>query len=155
MNNTTSLYGNSINNVNSNQQNKTIEEVIKTYDYENNAITDIVNNIIIDAINKKSSDIHFNPTESGIDIRIRIDGELRLYTKVPEYVKKNMITRIKILAGMNITESRIPQDGAIKQKIKDKDVDLRVSSLPTNRLYNEQSRIRNFRFKWNKFKKSY
>ena len=110
-------------------ENKTF---MKTYDYDNVAITDIVNNIIIDSINNKASDIHFNPTEDGIVIRIRIDGELRNYAKVPGYVKKNMITRIKILAGMNITESRVPQDGAIKQKILDKDVDLRVSSLPTN-----------------------
>lgn len=105
---------------------------MKSYDYENVAITDIVNNIIVDSINNKASDIHFNPTEDGIVIRIRIDGELRNYAIVPGYVKKNMVTRIKILAGMNITESRIPQDGAIKQKILDKDVDLRVSSLPTN-----------------------
>lgn len=105
---------------------------IKNYDYENVAITDIVNNIIVDAINYNASDIHFNPNDDGITIRIRIDGELRNYANVPGYVKKNMITRIKILAGMNITESRIPQDGAIKQKILDKDVDLRVSSLPTN-----------------------
>ncbi len=105
---------------------------MKSYDYENVAITDIVNNIIVDSINNKASDIHFNPTEDGIVIRIRIDGELRNYALVPGYVKKNMVTRIKILAGMNITESRIPQDGAIKQKILDKDVDLRVSSLPTN-----------------------
>ena len=105
---------------------------MKNYDYDNVAITDIVNSIIVDAINNKASDIHFNPTEDGIDIRIRVDGELRNYSKVPLSVKKNMITRVKILAGMNITESRIPQDGAIKQKILDKDVDLRVSSLPTN-----------------------
>ena len=105
---------------------------IKTYDYDNVAITDIVNNIIIESINNKASDIHFNPYEDGIVIRIRIDGELRNFANVPGHVKKNMITRIKILAGMNITESRIPQDGAIKQKIQDKDVDLRVSSLPTN-----------------------
>ena len=105
---------------------------MKSYDYENVAITDIVNNIIVDSINNKASDIHFNPTEDGIVIRIRIDGELRNYALVPGYVKKKIVTRIKILAGMNITESKIPQDGAIKQKILDKDVDLRVSSLPTN-----------------------
>ena len=107
-------------------------DFMKLYDYDNVAITDIVNNIIVDSIDKLASDIHFNPTEDGIIVRIRIDGELRNYANVPGHVKKNMITRIKILAGMNITESRIPQDGAIKQKILDKDVDLRVSSLPTN-----------------------
>ena len=127
------IYSDLINSNSTNINNNTTQEnFIKSYDYENVAITDIVNNIIIDAINRNSSDIHFNPTEDGIIIRIRIDGELRNYSKVPFDIKKNMITRIKILAGMNITESRIPQDGAIKQKILDKVVDLRVSSLPTN-----------------------
>ena len=110
----------------------TPNDLMATYDYDNVAITDIVNSIIVDSIDHNASDIHFNPTEDGITIRIRIDGELRKYSLVPNTVKKNMITRIKILAGMNITESRIPQDGAIKQVIGDKDVDLRVSSLPTN-----------------------
>ncbi len=129
MNNDENVYNDIMQNNNSNTH---PTNFMKTYDYENVAITDIVNNIIVDSIDNKASDIHFNPTEDGIVIRIRIDGELRNYANVPGYVKKNMITRIKILAGMNITESRIPQDGAIKQKILDKDVDLRVSSLPTN-----------------------
>ena len=129
MNNDENIYNDIIQNNNSNTL---PTNFMKTFDYENVAITDIVNNIIVDSINNKASDIHFNPTEDGIVIRIRIDGELRNYANVPGNVKKNMITRIKILAGMNITESRIPQDGAIKQKILDKDVDLRVSSLPTN-----------------------
>jgi len=124
---------NTTNNVDMNKSNNTNPtNFMKTFDYDNVAITDIVNSVIIDSIDKSASDIHFNPTEDGIIIRIRIDGELRNYASVPGHVKKNMITRIKILAGMNITESRIPQDGAIKQKILDKDVDLRVSSLPTN-----------------------
>ena len=129
MNNDENIYNDIIQNNNSNTL---PTNFMKTFDYENVAITDIVNNIIVDSINNKASDIHFNPTEDGIVIRIRIDGELRNYALVPGNVKKNMITRIKILAGMNITESRIPQDGAIKQKILDKVVDLRVSSLPTN-----------------------
>lgn len=103
-----------------------------TFDYENVAITDIVNSIILDAIKKNASDIHFDPNEQGIDVRIRIDGSLIDYTKVPVMVKKNMITRIKIIAGMNITESRIPQDGAIKNSLDKTALDLRVSSLPTN-----------------------
>ncbi len=131
-NNANTIYGDIINNNETTNTTNKNENIIKSFDYENTAITDTVNLIIVDSIDRNASDIHFNPTETGIDIRIRIDGELRLYSKVPDYVKKNMITRIKILAGMNITESRIPQDGAIKQKIQDKDVDLRVSSLPTN-----------------------
>ena len=130
--NDNNIYSDIISNEQTNNNNTTQENFMKTYDFENVAITDIVNNIIVESIDKNASDIHLNPTEDGIIIRIRIDGELRNYAKVPGYVKKNMITRVKILAGMNITESRIPQDGAIKQKIQDKDVDLRVSSLPTN-----------------------
>lgn len=103
-----------------------------TFDYNNVPITDIVNSIILDAINKGASDIHFDPFEEGIKIRIRIDGQLNDYSIVPLYVKKNMITRIKIISGMNITESRTPQDGAIRTELQNKTVDLRVSCLPTN-----------------------
>lgn len=126
------IYGDIVSSNNDLEKKSNTQTFMKTYDYENVAITDIVNNIIIESINNKASDIHFNPHEEGIVIRIRIDGELRNFADVPIYVKKNMITRIKILAGMNITESRIPQDGAIKQNIQGNDVDLRVSSLPTN-----------------------
>ena len=95
-------------------------------------ITDIVNKIILDAIKQGASDIHFDPAGEGLKIRIRIDGSLFDYSLVPVYVQKNMTTRIKIIAGMNITESRVPQDGAIKNSLEDITVDLRVSSLPTN-----------------------
>lgn len=103
-----------------------------TFDYNNVPITDIVNSIILDAINKGASDIHFDPFDEGIKIRIRIDGQLNDYSIVPLYVKRNMITRIKIVSGMNITESRVPQDGAIRTELQNKTVDLRVSCLPTN-----------------------
>ena len=103
-----------------------------TFDYNNVPITDIVNSIILDVINKGASDIHLDPFDDGIKIRIRIDGELNDYSIVPLYVKKNMITRIKIISGMNITESRIPQDGAIRTELANKTIDLRVSCLPTN-----------------------
>lgn len=78
-----------------------------------------------------ASDIHFDPTEEGINVRIRIDGILTTYYKIPSEIKQNIITRIKILSGMNITETRLPQDGAIKNDIKGMNLDLRVSSLPT------------------------
>lgn len=103
-----------------------------TFDYNNVPITDIVNSIILDSINKGASDIHFDPFDDGIKIRLRVDGQLNDYSVVPLYVKKNMITRIKIISGMNITESRIPQDGAIRTELQNKTIDLRVSCLPTN-----------------------
>lgn len=103
-----------------------------SFNYEEIPITDIVNSIILDGIKRKASDIHFDPYEKGLKIRMRIDGSLMDYSHVPLYIQKNMITRIKIIAGMNITESRVPQDGAIKNKLENVSVDLRVSSLPTN-----------------------
>ena len=103
-----------------------------SYNYEDESITDIVNKIIVDAIKNKASDIHFDPHEEGLKIRMRVDGRLADYSLVPKYVQKNMITRIKIISGMNITESRVPQDGAVKNQIEGVDVDLRVSALPTN-----------------------
>lgn len=103
-----------------------------SFNYEETPITEIVNQIILDAIRQKASDIHFDPHEDGLKIRIRIDGKLSDYSMVPLYVQKNMVTRIKIISGMNITETRVPQDGAIKNSLDNVDVDLRVSCLPTN-----------------------
>ena len=113
---------------------KLVDPVSKlvVFNYEETPITEIVNAIIVDAIRKKASDIHFDPMEEGLKIRVRIDGALQDYSMVPLYVEKNMITRIKIISGMNITESRVPQDGAIKNSLDNIDVDLRVSCLPTN-----------------------
>ncbi|MEG0909119.1 MAG: GspE/PulE family protein [Bacilli bacterium] len=104
--------------------------MFREFDYENKPVVDVVNEMIMDAIRKKASDIHFDPTEEGLNVRIRIDGELLEYAKVPNFVKKNLLTRIKIISGMNITETRLPQDGTIKNLTQDIDLDLRVSSLP-------------------------
>ncbi len=103
---------------------------MREFDFEHNSIVDIVNEIIMDALKKGASDIHFDPSPDCLMVRIRIDGELEDYTKIPNILKKNVITRIKIISGMNITETRLPQDGAIKNAIKNITLDLRVSSLP-------------------------
>ena len=103
---------------------------LRTFDFEHVSIVEIVNDIILDAIKRKASDIHFDPTEECLMVRIRIDGELQDYAKIPNILKKNVVTRIKIISGMNITETRMPQDGAIKNVIKEVALDLRVSSLP-------------------------
>ena len=110
------------------------------YDYANEPIVDIVNDMIIDAARRRASDIHFDPTPTNLVVRIRVDGELILYANVPEAVKKNLVTRIKIIAGMNITESRVPQDGAIKMQVDGRNIDLRVSTLPI--VYGEKIVIR-------------
>ena len=105
---------------------------MREFNFESTPIVDIVNNIIVDSIMRRASDIHFDPHEKFLKIRIRVDGELIDYSLVDNEHKKNLITRVKLLAGMNITESRLPQDGSIKSKISGKELDLRVSSLPTS-----------------------
>ena len=105
---------------------------MKQFDFESMPIVEIVNEIIIDAVNKNASDIHFDPTKENLRLRIRIDGELSDYGIIDKKYQKNIISRIKMIAGMNIMETRLPQDGAIKNKIGAKVLDLRVSSLPTN-----------------------
>lgn len=114
--------------------------MFRNFDYDGEPIINIVNEILIDASRKRASDIHFDPTEDVLNVRIRVDGELISYATVPASVKKNLVTRIKILAGMNITESRIPQDGSIKMKIDNKDLDIRVSTLPI--IYGEKVVVR-------------
>jgi len=106
--------------------------MLKIFDYEKMPVVEIVNELLIDASKRGASDIHLDPHEEFMKIRIRIDGDLIDYAEVPNTIRKNLITRIKIISGMNITESRLPQDGAIKDTLKDVNLDLRVSCLPTN-----------------------
>lgn len=106
--------------------------MIREFDFTTTPIVDIVNDIIIDSVVRNASDIHFDPAEKYLKIRIRIDGELRDYAIIDNRYKRNLTTRVKLLAGMNITESRLPQDGAIKSVIEGKDLDLRVSALPAS-----------------------
>lgn len=105
--------------------------MLKKFDFDKMPIVEVVNEILVDASNKGASDIHFDPHEDFMKIRIRIDGALQDYSEVPNSVKKNLVTRVKIISGMNITESRLPQDGAIKATLQGINLDLRVSCLPT------------------------
>ena len=102
------------------------------YDLQRIPIVDIVNQIILYAANHNASDIHLDPREDSLVIRMRIDGELRDHTVIPKEYERNLITRVKLISNMNITETRLPQDGAIKGRIEGKDLDMRVSALPTN-----------------------
>lgn len=102
------------------------------YDYKNDEIANIANNMIIYAVSKRASDIHFDPCEEGLKVRLRIDGVLQDHTIVPIQYQKNLTNRLKLISNMNITESRLPQDGAIKDTINGIDLDMRVSALNTN-----------------------
>ena len=95
-------------------------------------IVNVVDDIIANAAKAGASDIHFDPRENSLMVRIRIDGDLRDYTEIPKIYERNLITRIKLIANMNITESRLPQDGSIKGNIKGINLETRVSTLPTN-----------------------
>ncbi len=106
--------------------------MIRQFDYEKMPVVEIVNEIMVDAAKRGASDIHFDPLTEEMNVRIRVDGVLHNYTTVPNSIKKNLITRIKIISGMNITESRLPQDGAIKATLQDTNLDLRVSCIPTS-----------------------
>ena len=102
-------------------------------DFVNTPVADSVNTVIIEAVKKGASDIHFDPSEDGVVIRFRADGVLEDFATIPEVVKQNVITRVKIISGMNITETRLPQDGAIKTTLENKELDMRVSALPTKK----------------------
>jgi len=91
----------------------------------------LVNHIISEAIESRASDIHFEPFADELLLRYRIDGILHEFDPPPKRLSSAITTRIKIMAKMDISERRLPQDGRIKLKILGKDIDMRVSTLPT------------------------
>lgn len=111
---------------------KGAESFMVSFDFTKTPVTQIADYIIIAASKYGASDIHFDPREEGMMVRFRIDGDCQDYTFVPKAYEKNLSTRLKIMANMNITESRLPQDGAIKGNFGDQYLDMRVSSLPLN-----------------------
>ena len=94
-------------------------------------IINLVNTIIQQAIKDRASDIHIEPDEEIIRVRYRIDGILNELMKAPKTIQSELLSRLKIMAQMDISEKRLPQDGRIKVKVKNQSIDLRVSSLPT------------------------
>ena len=94
-------------------------------------VINLVNQVLVQCMTRKASDIHLEPYESFIRIRLRIDGVLHEIVRPPGHMKAALTSRIKIMAGLDIAESRKPQDGAINIQIGDKPVDFRVSTLPT------------------------
>ncbi len=91
----------------------------------------LVNAIIERAVTERASDIHMEPRETEFSIRMRIDGLLRDILTVPRELQAAVTSRIKVMSGLDITERRVPQDGRFNVKVRDKDIDLRVSTLPT------------------------
>ncbi len=99
---------------------------------DDSAVVKLANLIITTAIKMKASDIHIEPMEKEFRVRYRIDGALRKMDSPPKRLQGAIISRIKIMSKMKISEKRIPQDGRIQINVGGKDLDLRVSSVPTN-----------------------
>ena len=91
----------------------------------------LVNAIIERAVTERASDIHMEPRETEFSVRMRIDGLLRDILTVPRELQSAVISRVKVMSGLDITERRVPQDGRFNVKVRDKDIDLRISTLPT------------------------
>src|SRR5438874_1275655 len=109
-------------------------------DSEEAPVIKIVNLILVQAVKEKASDIHIEPFQRALKLRYRLDGDLIMAESPPKALQLAITSRIKILAGLNIAERRVPQDGRFRIKVIGKEVDLRVSILPT--AYGEKIVIR-------------
>ncbi|MDQ7819455.1 MAG: ATPase, T2SS/T4P/T4SS family [Armatimonadota bacterium] len=107
---------------------------------EEQPVVRLVNRLIEEAVRKRASDIHIEPQERHIRIRYRIDGVLLTRGTLPEYVHAQVVSRIKIMANMDIAERRVPQDGSFQTRVDGRPIDVRVSTIPA--FYGEKAVLR-------------
>ncbi|HIV70879.1 MAG TPA: type IV-A pilus assembly ATPase PilB [Candidatus Aquabacterium excrementipullorum] len=107
---------------------------------EDAPVVKFLQKMLVDAINMRASDLHFEPYEYNYRVRFRVDGELREITQPPVAIKDKLASRIKVISRLDIAEKRVPQDGRMKLKFGSKSIDFRVSTLPT--LFGEKIVIR-------------
>ncbi len=112
------------------------EDIVNTLRSDSAPVVKGVNAIIIKAIRLKASDIHIEPYEKEIRIRYRLDGLLIVVKKIPKHIINAIVSRIKIMSNLDISEKRLPQDGRFRIKISDRQVDFRVSTI--NTIYGEK-----------------
>jgi type IV pilus assembly protein PilB len=117
-----------------------VEAADMVAEVEDAPVVRFLQKMLIDAINARASDLHFEPYEYHYRVRFRIDGELREITQPPIAIKDKLASRIKVISRMDIAEKRVPQDGRMKLKFGNKAIDFRVSTLPT--LFGEKVVIR-------------
>ncbi len=98
---------------------------------EESPVINFVNSLIGQAVKEGASDVHFEPDREGIQIRYRVDGLLHDVMIAPKSLQAGVISRIKILSQLDISEKRVPQDGRFEIKVGEKDIDIRISTLPT------------------------
>ncbi len=124
------------------------DDALEEFDQEEDEFTDItdlvvddpsdepiikfVNNLLFRAVKEHASDVHIEPQEKDVIVRYRVDGVLYEVTRVPKAAQARVTSRVKIMGNLNIAEKRLPQDGRIRIKIAGKDVDIRLSTLPTS-----------------------
>ncbi len=102
-----------------------------TIEDDDSPVVKLVNQILRQAVIQKASDIHIDSMETKVLVRFRVDGRLRNERNLPKNVQGSLITRVKIMANLDITEHRVPQDGRIKLSMENRQMDLRISTLPT------------------------
>ncbi|HWU91051.1 MAG TPA: type II secretion system ATPase GspE [Kofleriaceae bacterium] len=108
------------------------EELVDMLDANDEApIIRWVNSLMFQAAKDRASDIHIEPGEKEVVVRYRVDGVLREAKRAPKKFQASIVARVKIMAGLNIAEKRLPQDGRIRRKMAGKDVDMRVATAPT------------------------
>lgn len=120
--------------------NRTLDQIILNYsedeeeqgaEGDDTPLIRLVNQLLLSAVKQNASDIHIDPHENEVVVRFRVDGVLNVEKIFPKIMEKQLISRFKIISGLDITETRRPQDGRIKMVIENTKLDLRVSSLPT------------------------
>lgn len=116
------------------------QEAAEIADVEDAPVVRFLQKMLVDAINMRASDLHFEPYEYHYRVRFRVDGELREITQPPIAIKDKLSSRIKVISRLDIAERRVPQDGRMKLKFGAKSIDFRVSTLPT--LFGEKIVIR-------------
>jgi type IV pilus assembly protein PilB len=103
-----------------------------THGFESTPVVKLCNLMLYDAIKAGASDIHVEPALNEVEVRMRVDGALRPYTRFPKWLHEPVVSRLKILARLDIAERRVPQDGRIGVRLQARTLDLRVSTLPTH-----------------------
>lgn len=101
------------------------------YEEETSPAVSFVNQTLIKAVNLSASDIHIEPYENTSIVRLRLDGILHEYTRIPLSLHEQVVSRIKVLANLNVAERRVPQDGKIAVRVGKRHLDIRVSVVPT------------------------
>lgn len=109
----------------------TVADTQEEIENEDSPIVRLVNQIIANGVAQRASDIHFDPQETELRVRYRVDGVLRTERSLPKHMQNVVLARIKIMGNLNITENRIPQDGRIKTNVNFRPVDIRLATLPT------------------------